>query len=114
MQQLGSGAGASSGMGMQGLLQMVMGMVYPALKPMFEMSIRRLTVTVKWHEGPNPKELAFIQYVTNPQQAGFVAGAIASAGASAGSGATLAPPPLTGAAQYQGIAPPNPLGGARY
>ena len=91
MQQLGSGAGASSGQGMQGLLQMVMGMVYPSLKPMFEASIRRLTVTVKWNEGPNPKQLALVQYVTNPQQSGFVAGAIASAGSSAG-GATLAPP----------------------
>ena len=41
------------GMGAQGLLQMVLGIVYPSLKPMFEASIRRLTVAVKWKEGPN-------------------------------------------------------------
>src|SRR5262249_36851367 len=38
--------------GTQGLLQMVMGIVYPSLKILLENSIRRLTVTVHWHEGP--------------------------------------------------------------
>lgn len=81
MAQVGGGAG---GMGAQGLLTMVMGMVYPMLKPLYEASIRRLTVTVKWKEGPNAKELALVQYVTNPQQAGFQAGAIPSASAGGG------------------------------
>jgi general secretion pathway protein I len=95
MQQLGGGAG---GQGAQGLLQMVMGMVYPMIKPMFEASIRRLTVTVKWREGPNPKELTLIQYVTSPQQAGFVAGAVPS-GSAAGGGVPLnGPPPGVGGA----------------
>jgi general secretion pathway protein I len=91
MQQFGAGS-QSGGQGVQGLLQMVMGMVYPSLKLMFEASIRRLTVTVKWNEGPNPKELTLVQYVTNPQQAGFTAGAIPSAGASS----ALAPPTAPG------------------
>jgi general secretion pathway protein I len=104
LQGLGQGLmqqmGGSGGQGTQGLLQMVMGMVYPSLKLMFEASIRRLTVTVRWHEGPNAKELTFVQYVTNPQQAGFVAGVVPSAASSS----NLAPPtgpaaganPLTG------------------
>ena len=99
MQQMGPGG--SGGLGTQGLLQMVMGMVYPSLKLMFEASIRRLTVTVKWHEGPNAKEISFIQYVTNPQQAGFVAGVSPSASASS----NLAPPTLPNIAA--------PMGGAR-
>ncbi|HEY2517602.1 MAG TPA: prepilin-type N-terminal cleavage/methylation domain-containing protein [Polyangiaceae bacterium] len=83
-QNLMAQVGGGGGMGAQGLLQMVMGMVYPMLKPLYEASIRRLTVTVKWKEGPNKKELALVQYVTSPQQAGFQAGAIPSASAGGG------------------------------
>jgi general secretion pathway protein I len=60
--------------GANGLLNMVMGIVYPSLKPMMENSIRRLTVTVKWKEGTSPKEFAVVQYITNPQRSGFVPG----------------------------------------
>ena len=74
------------GQGTQGLLQMVMGMVYPSLKLMFEASIRRVTVTVRWKEGPNKRELGLVQYVTSPQAAGFTAGALPSGSASAGAG----------------------------
>jgi general secretion pathway protein I len=94
MQQLGAGSSGATGMGMQGLMQMVMGMVYPSLKLMFEASIRRLTVTVKWHEGPNPKEFALTQYVSNPQQAGFAAGAPSASGSTGGANLN-APPPGT-------------------
>jgi general secretion pathway protein I len=91
MQQLGAGGMGSTGQGMQGLLQMVMGMVYPSLKLMFEASIRRLTVTVKWHEGPSTKEFELVEYLTNPQQAGLTAGAPSASA----SGATIMnqPPP---------------------
>ncbi len=68
--QIGGGAGT------QGLLSMVMGILYPAIKPMFEASIRRLTVTVKWKEGPNDRELPIVQYVTNPQRGGFAGSAL--------------------------------------
>jgi general secretion pathway protein I len=107
MQQMGMGGGGTA-QGVQGLLQMVMGMVYPSLKLMFEASIRRLTVTVKWNEGPNPKELTFVQYVTNPQQAGFTAGMVPSAGASS----QLGPPTGPGGGT---LPPTNPLnfGGGR-
>jgi general secretion pathway protein I len=92
LQQFGGSAGGpmgSGGMGVQGLLQMVMGFVYPSMKLMFEASIRRVTVTVKWNEGPNPKELAIVEYVTSPQQAGFTAGAIPSGSAAPGASGGL-------------------------
>jgi len=61
MQQLGS-TGTS---GMEG---MVMGFVYPSLKPMLEASIRRVTVKVKWREGQRPRELEVTQFLTRPQE----------------------------------------------
>ncbi len=67
--QLGSG-------GTEGLLSMVMGIVYPSIKPMFEASVRRVTVTVRWKEGPNAREFPLVQYVTNPQRGGFAGSAL--------------------------------------
>ncbi|MEO6575401.1 MAG: hypothetical protein ABIP89_16255, partial [Polyangiaceae bacterium] len=55
-------------------LNMVMGFVYPSLKIMMEASIRRLTVSVKWKEGPTQREMSVVQYVTNPQRGGFLNG----------------------------------------
>jgi general secretion pathway protein I len=62
--------------GASGLLNMVMGMLYPSIKPMYEQSIRRITVNVRWKEGPNERELPLVQFVTNPQRAGFAGGAM--------------------------------------
>jgi len=45
---------------------MVMGIVYPSMKPMYEASIRKVTVKVKWKEGALDRELELVQYVTNP------------------------------------------------
>ena len=64
------------GQGTQGLLSMVMGILYPSIKPMYEASIRRVTVTVKWKEGTNERELPLVQYVTNPQRGGFAGSAL--------------------------------------
>jgi general secretion pathway protein I len=61
MEQLGS-TGSS---GMEG---MVMGLVYPSLKPMLEASIRRVTVTVKWREGQRDRDLEVTQFLTRPQE----------------------------------------------
>ncbi len=100
------------GQGTQGLLQMVMGLVYPQMKLMFEASIRRLTVTVKWKEGPNPKTFGLVQYVTNPQQAGFTAGAIPSASAGvAGGGIPLGGGATGGTPGVQSQPFPSPLTG---
>jgi general secretion pathway protein I len=74
--QVGGGAGT------QGLLSMVMGILYPSIKPMYEASIRRISVTVKWKEGPNDRELALVQYVTNPQRGGFAGSALLPDGGS--------------------------------
>lgn len=56
------------GTGASGLEGMVMGMVYPSLKPMLEASIRRVTVKVTWHEGTRPRELEVTQFLTRPQE----------------------------------------------
>lgn len=61
MQQLGS----TGSTGMEG---MVMGFVYPSLKPMLEASIRRVTVKVSWKEGNRPRELEVTQFLTRPQE----------------------------------------------
>jgi general secretion pathway protein I len=74
--------------GTAGLLNVVMGFIYPTLKPMLETSIRRLTVSVKWKEGPNDREFAIVQYVTNPQRGGFINGMFV---ADAGPGASPVP-----------------------
>jgi general secretion pathway protein I len=79
-----------SGAGTQGLLSMVMGFVYPFIKPMMEASIRRITVTVRWHEGVKPKEFSILQYVTNPSNGGFGPAASASAGSAAGASTSAA------------------------
>ncbi len=71
----GLGAGADLGaMGgdMGGMAEamgpMLMGMVYPQLKPMLEASIRKVTVTIAWKEGKLDRSLNLVQFVTDPQQ----------------------------------------------
>lgn len=56
---------------MAGIAPMVMGIVYPDLKPMLEASIRKITITVRWKEGETDRDLSVTQYVTSPQQGGF-------------------------------------------
>lgn len=55
----------------QGMAPLVMGLVYPDLKPMLEASIRKITVTASWPEGINRRDLSVTQYLTSPQQGGF-------------------------------------------
>jgi general secretion pathway protein I len=61
MEQFGS-TGAT---GMEG---MVMGLVYPSLKPLLEASIRRVSVKVTWKEGERSRELEATQFLTRPQE----------------------------------------------
>lgn len=75
-------AAQTGGKGTAGLLNMVMGFVYPSMKGMMEASIRRLTVVVRWSEGKKPQELQVVQYVTNPQRGGFIGGPLAAPSAS--------------------------------
>lgn len=67
----GAGAGGPS-MGAGALAPMAMGMVYPRLKVMLEASIRLVEVRVVWREGKIERDLTVKQYVTNPQQGGFL------------------------------------------
>ena len=53
----------------EGLAQMVMGFVYPQLKPMLEASIRKVTVKVTWHEG-HPRSRICHRTVRDPPHAG--------------------------------------------
>jgi hypothetical protein len=69
---LASLASLGSEEGAAGIGAMVMGLVYPDLKPMLEASIRKVTVTVAWAEGSSEKDFSVTQYVTDPQQGGLL------------------------------------------
>ena len=82
LSSVGSALGMGQGTGgAAGLVDMAMGIVYPMMKPMMEASIRRITITVRWKEGPNPQEFILAQLVTNPQSGGFTGGMFGDAGA---------------------------------
>ncbi|MBI4702138.1 MAG: prepilin-type N-terminal cleavage/methylation domain-containing protein [Deltaproteobacteria bacterium] len=102
-----SGA-ASAGMG--GLSAMVMSMVYPDLKVLFETATRRVTVVLTWTEGTRSYDIRLVQWIASPRAAGLV-GAVPgdlgdlSAAAPAGSAAP-APSGRTGTG-------PTPAGGTK-
>ncbi len=73
-------AGAAAG-GVGGIASMVMGLVYPSLKLIFEASTRRITVTLTWREGPKSFTTNLVQWMASPQRAG-VTGEDADAGTS--------------------------------
>ena len=92
---MGSGMGSGGpSMGAGALAPLAMGMVYPQLKAMLEASIRKVTVKVVWSEGSIERDLSVTQYITNPQQGGFLAedeSAAAGAGGASGSSPSSAP-----------------------
>jgi len=53
--------------GVGGVAQLVMSLVYPDLKALFESSTRRITIIVGWHEGSSERDLTLVQWVTQPQ-----------------------------------------------
>jgi general secretion pathway protein I len=65
---LAENLGTASSTGTDGLVSMVMGFVYPSLKPMLEASIRKIVVTVAWKEGIKERTLVVTQFVTDPRQ----------------------------------------------
>ena len=73
--------------GTSGLLTLVFSLVYPSLKPLLELAIRRVTIVVRWKEGPNDRDFTLMQYITNPSQAGLLAG-LADAGLGGDGGST--------------------------
>ncbi len=59
------GAALSGGVG--GIAGMVMGIVYPDLKNLFEASTRKITMVLTWTEGYRSYDFELIQWVTKPQ-----------------------------------------------
>lgn len=53
--------------GIGGVASMVMSMVYPDLKALFEASTRRVTVVLTWTEGTQAYDIELVQWVTQPQ-----------------------------------------------
>jgi general secretion pathway protein I len=73
-EMMGSGIGAGGpSMGAGALAPLAMGLVYPQLKAMLEASIRKVSVRVIWSEGSIERDVSVTQYLTNPQQGGFLA-----------------------------------------
>jgi general secretion pathway protein I len=90
---MGSGMGSGGpSMGAGALAPLAMGMIYPQLKTMLEASIRKVTVKVVWSEGSIERDLSITQYITNPQQGGFLAEDESQAGGAGGAGSGAAPP----------------------
>lgn len=59
-------AGAAAA-GIGGIISMVMGIVYPELKTIFEASTRRVSLVVTWTEGDRAYDIEVVQWVTQPQ-----------------------------------------------
>ena len=96
LSSVGSALGMQQGTGgAGGLVDMAMGIVYPMMKPMMEASIRKITVTVRWKEGPNPQEFVLAQYITNPQSGGFMGGMFGGDGGVAPSSSAGSPASTT-------------------
>ncbi|MGC4089783.1 MAG: type II secretion system protein [Polyangiaceae bacterium] len=74
-----------------GLGPMVMGLVYPGLKPLLEASIRKVTLRVKWKEGVRERDVVITQYVTDPQKAALTDGGLLPGMTAPGVGSSTAP-----------------------
>jgi general secretion pathway protein I len=100
-EMMGSGIGSGGpSMGAGALAPLAMGMIYPQLKAMLEASIRKVTVRVIWLEGRTERDLSVTQYLTNPQQGGFLAEDESQAGAGgASAGGTSSTPGVGGGRQ---------------
>lgn len=101
--------------GVGGITSMVMTMVYPELKTMFEASTRRITVVLTWTEGDRSYDITLVQWVTQPQP-GLAAAGVGAGGGSAGGPLGGAPAPNGGGARNPfggGQSRPSPGGGLR-
>jgi len=63
----GEDLGAQAAAGVGGIASMVMEMVYPDLKALFEASARRATVVLTWTEGERQYDIEIVQWLTQPQ-----------------------------------------------
>jgi general secretion pathway protein I len=64
----GSGGSGASGPSPRDLASSLLSSVYPAVKPLLEGAIRRMTVRVRWREGDVERGFEVVEYVTNPGQ----------------------------------------------
>lgn len=64
-------AGGADSM-LDGLSSLVMSVVYPDLKILFEAGVRRATVTVTWREGSRDHAIEITQWIVNSKEAGLV------------------------------------------
>jgi general secretion pathway protein I len=78
--------------GIGGVASLVMGLVYPDIKTLFEASTRRVTVVLTWTEGSQAYEIELVQWVTQPQpgMAGELPEGMEGAEAASGSTGTSA------------------------
>ncbi|HSO00859.1 MAG TPA: prepilin-type N-terminal cleavage/methylation domain-containing protein [Candidatus Nanopelagicales bacterium] len=67
-QQLSGGGAEGAGDALSGALGMVLGMVYPDIKALFEASTRRITVKITWMEGGQERAIEIGQWFTIPQR----------------------------------------------
>jgi len=56
------------GGGLGGIFGMMLNMVYPDVKPLFEASARRVLVTVEWRRGTQTRTVELVQWVVNPNK----------------------------------------------
>ncbi len=64
-------AGGADSM-LDGLSSMMMSVVYPDLKALFEAGTRRVVVTITWREGSRDHSIELVQWVVNSKEAGLV------------------------------------------
>jgi general secretion pathway protein I len=93
---------ASGGIG--GVAALVMGLVYPDLKRLFEASTRRVTVIVRWREGSLDQDFELVQWLARPQLPPAEALAEGADGSAAAATGPHTPGPST---------TPSPAGGTR-
>jgi general secretion pathway protein I len=82
--------------GVGGIEALAMSFVYPVLRPMLETSIRKVTVTVDWHEGTQKRDLTIVQYLTRPMRAPPPLPGTSGSATPASSGAPPLPFPFPG------------------
>jgi general secretion pathway protein I len=75
---LGAAGGAFD---MSGITSMLMGLVYPNVKTIFDASARRVTVSVLWREGNKEQSLEISQWITSAGPAGLALSQAADAAA---------------------------------
>ncbi|MBM4360345.1 MAG: prepilin-type N-terminal cleavage/methylation domain-containing protein [Deltaproteobacteria bacterium] len=93
-QALGPGASDLAAGGVSGIASMVMGMVYPTMKRLFEASSRRVTVVIHWDDRGRDRSFDVVQWVTSPKPATGVADSpddLSGLGAGAGTGTGSSP-----------------------